>query len=1055
MEDGREPVEDSVTRSGGSSPSEIEPEAPRSRASEATPLDAPPAIFHLPSSRSLSPSPPIEVRFERGVHLPAYDLWLDPHDDRPRAFVSHAHADHLGKHGEVIVSEETATLMRARSSAGKSEHRLRFREPFVWNGAELTLLPAGHIVGSAMLHLRDLATGATLLYTGDFKLRPGLSSEPAEVRPAHTLITETTFGRPIFRFPPTEQVVAQVVEWCREGLAEGAVPVLFGYSLGKGQEIICALAQAGLEPMLHGAVHKMTEVVRTLRPDFPPAERYDPARVQGKVLVCPPSAAGSRMILRLPKRRTAMLTGWALQPGAAFRYQCDEAFPLSDHADYPDLLRLVDLVKPRRVLTLHGSARQFAADLRRRGVEAWALGEENQMDLTLTEKGREEKDREDGGWKMAGGASSDVASNTREDGVSDSIRSGAGTLGRGAEFIAESLPSSIAPDTVAVSLRSALHPLGPSPSDFSRFTRVLDELAATASKLKKTAILAEWLRELPDAELEIAARGLTGRVFARSEERTLQAGGAIVWRSLLAAGRFTEEELRRFSVSHGDLASTAREALEGRTQPEPWTLGEARKFFEELEAARGPARKGELLSARFARLGAPEAGALIKLLSGDLRIGLKEGLVEDAVAAAFDPAVTTAAPIHDSPVTIHGSPSPDRDLAEPSGDSTPKFVERVREANQLTGDIGRTAVLARQGRLGEAALALFQPVRVMLASPEPDAAAMWARHLETAGGKTGDPAWLEDKFDGVRAQVHAGADGRCEIYTRDLRRVTRQFEEVAHAARAWAAANPGRSAVWDGEVLAFAEGKALTFFDLQKRLGRQSEPDLFAAAGGSGAAVPVSFSAFDLLSLDGETLLRQPLRERRTKLDAMELPANFRRVEVQSARSADEVEAAFVAARARGSEGLIAKDPASIYAPGRRGLAWLKFKKELATIDAVIIGAEWGHGKRHKLLSDYTFAVRDDATGALLSIGKAYSGLTDAEIGALTEELLGLTLETKGKYHVVEPRVVLEIAFDSIQPSARHKSGLAMRFPRIKGIRRDKTAAEADTVSAARRIAGL
>ena len=343
----------------------------------------------------------------------------------------------------------------------------------------------------------------------------------------------------------------------------------------------------------------------------------------------------------------------------------------------------------------------------------------------------------------------------------------------------------------------------------------------------------------------------------------------------------------------------------------------------------------------------------------------------------------------------------------------------------------------------------------MLASPEPDAAAIWGRHLETTGGQHGEPAWLEDKFDGVRAQVHAGAGGRCEIFTRDLRRVTSQFEEVAHAARAWAAAHPDRSAVWDGEILAFAEGRALTFFDLQKRLGRQSEPDLFAAAGGAGAAVPVSFSAFDLLALDGETLLRRPLTQRRAELDALPLPDGFRRVEVQRVRSADEVETAFTAARARGSEGLIMKDPASLYAPGRRGLAWLKFKKELATIDAVIIGAEWGHGTRHKLLSDYTFAVRDDGTGALLSIGKAYSGLTDAEIGALTEELLGLTLETKGKYHVIEPRVVLEIAFDSIQPSARHKSGLAMRFPRIKGIRRDKTPAEADTVSTARRIAGL
>ncbi len=178
---------------------------------------------------------------------------------------------------------------------------------------------------------------------------------------------ETTFGLPRFPFPPTEEVLAQIVKFCREALEEDVVPVLFGYSLGKSQEILVALSQAGLPAMLHGAVHRMTEVYRELKPDFPHFERYDADNLAGKVLICPPSANQSRMLQKIKARRTAMLTGWALTPGAVHRYQTDACFPLSDHADYDDLLRYVELVKPRRVLTLHGYAAAFARTCGRGG----------------------------------------------------------------------------------------------------------------------------------------------------------------------------------------------------------------------------------------------------------------------------------------------------------------------------------------------------------------------------------------------------------------------------------------------------------------------------------------------------------------------------------------------------------------------------------------------------------------------------------------------------------------------------------------------------------------
>ncbi len=890
------------------------------------------------------------IKFDRGVYLPSLDLWLDPRDPRPAAFISHAHSDHIARHREVVLSEGTSRLLRARLTGQRFEHVMAFGEPLAFRGAELTLLPAGHIAGSSQLFVAEPATGATLLYTGDFKLRPGLSAEPIAWRTAQTLVMETTFGRPQYRFPPTGETISQIIEFCRDALVDDAVPVLFGYSLGKGQEILCAIAAAGFPIMLHGAVYKMAEIYRELRPDFPAAEPYDAATVGGHVLVCPPSASGSRMVQRIKRKRTAVLTGWAMDAGAIYRYGCDAAFPLSDHADYDDLIRYVELVQPQRVLTLHGFAREFAADLRRRGVEAWALGEENQLEM------------------------------------SDVLTESARRKAKHAEIAA------------------AVDEAPESADDFRRFARTCFAVAGTPAKLRKIALLADYLRALDDEALAIAAQYFTGSAFPRSQSRVVQAGWSVVKRALLAASGLNEAELRAISVGRIDQSDLAREALRGKTRPAVFTLRDSYALFESLEAARGPLQKSETLQQALARLTPDEIAVIIKVLSGDLRIGLKEGLLEEAiaVAAAVD-------------------------------------AEDVREANMLSGNIGRVALLARRNALGSAGLTLFHPVKVMLASPEPTAAAIWERHV--AAGRADGDVWIEDKFDGIRAQVHCGG-GRAEIYSRDLRRVTAQFEELAAAGR-----RLGREAVLDGEIVAFDADRPLTFFDLQKRLGRRS-PDLFL-----GAAIPVVFVAFDLLALDGVSLVRRTLRERRSLLESLDMPASFQIVDVLRAAGGEAIEAAFRASRHRQREGLIVKDPESFYTPGRRGLAWLKLKMELATLDVVVVGAEWGHGKRHGVISDYTFAVRDEATGALLPIGKAYSGLTDVEIAELTEEFLRTTIATRGKFHEVEPRVVLEIAFDSIQPSDRHASGLAMRFPRIKSIRRDKTPAEIDTLAYARSLA--
>ena len=284
-----------------------------------------------------------------------------------------------------------------------------------------------------------------------------------------------------------------------------------------------------------------------------------------------------------------------------------------------------------------------------------------------------------------------------------------------------------------------------------------------------------------------------------------------------------------------------------------------------------------------------------------------------------------------------------------------------------------------------------------------------------------------------------------EIFSRDLRRMTDQFNELAEQARKFE-----DELILDGEIMAFEHGRKLTFFDLQKRLGRKSEgADLFATP---SADVPVAFVAFDLLWKNGQSLLRRPLRERREFLRGLKLPPQFQRAEICPAHSAEEIEEAFQLSRRRLNEGLMVKDPESFYSPGRRGMFWFKLKKELATLDVVVVAAELGHGKRNHVLSDYTFAVRDETTGQLSTIGKAYTGLTDAEIAELTKHFKKQTIANRGRYREVKPDVVLEIAFDSIQPSTRHASGLALRFPRIKAIRRDKTADAIDTLAYARSL---
>ncbi|HET7182291.1 MAG TPA: hypothetical protein VFI15_08690, partial [Candidatus Limnocylindrales bacterium] len=489
-----------------------------------------------------------------------------------------------------------------------------------------------------------------------------------------------------------------------------------------------------------------------------------------------------------------------------------------------------------------------------------------------------------------------------------------------------------------------------------RWSDLAERVAATTRTSEKTGLLAEYLRTLDDEALPIAVTFLTGRPFPESDQRATGIGWATIATAVSAISGADRDALGEAYDRHSDLAASVGDVLAGvghapDPEAEP-SLEDVAGTFAAIEKASGPARKAAYLATLLGRADPKTARGIVRVLSGELRIGLREGLVEAALAQAFD-----------------------------------RPLDAVKRAGMLTGDIGRTAELAKAGELGGASLSMFHPLKFMLASPAEDAAEILAR--------LGPTVWVEDKYDGIRCQLHRRGD-EVRLYSRDLHDVSAQFPEVVAAARhlPW-------DGILDGEILAWRDGTVLPFVSLQARLGRKSPPPSLLEE------VPVIYVAFDLLGYGDEALLEVPLEQRRRRLEQLELPlaaaaapaaaapgaaapgapagsGAFALSHLVSADSVEALEAAFAEARARRNEGLMVKDPMSRYSPGRRGYGWLKMKKALATIDCVVVGVEVGHGKRHGVLSDYTFAVRDEARDALVTIGKAYSGLTDAEIATMT-----------------------------------------------------------------------
>ena len=321
----------------------------------------------------------ISVHYDRGIHIAGAPFALDATRSAACGVVSHAHSDHVARHKVMVTTRATAALIHQRYGPARGEViALEYGEPWECEGWRVVLTPAGHVLGSAMVHV-TAPDGATLLYTGDFKLRSGLSCETAQPVCAEVLVMESTFGLPRYVFPPLEELRAQMHAFCRAALERGAVPVVMGYSIGKAQEI-----QMLLGGEFRVAVHPSVAVMNYRYADFgftmPPWENAG-ADLSGCVLVMPPAAGKSELLTAIPIKAVAMVSGWGLDASARYRYGVEEVFPLSDHADFPDLLRMVELVQPQRVLTTHGWHTEFAATLRAKGREAWSLHGGDQLEM--------------------------------------------------------------------------------------------------------------------------------------------------------------------------------------------------------------------------------------------------------------------------------------------------------------------------------------------------------------------------------------------------------------------------------------------------------------------------------------------------------------------------------------------------------------------------------------------------------------------------------------------------------------------------------------------------
>ncbi len=582
-------------------------------------------------------------------------------------------------------------------------------------------------------------------------------------------------------------------------------------------------------------------------------------------------------------------------------------------------------------------------------------------------------------------------------------------------------------------------------SYFSALVESCESIRSTTSKNKKVDLIVQYISGLDDDSLPIAVLFLSGKIFPKGSIYNLNVGFRTILQSLLEISRLDQTDVMRLHLEHGDMGTIAEYAISNKkivtlfnsveTLEEKPTLKEIYDQFKKIANLRGSRSnndKKNILKGLLLRCSPLEAKYLVKIISNEMRIGSYEGLIEIAIAKAFE-----------------------------------KNVESIREAMLMSGDIANVALLSKRDELNLVTIKPYVPMSFMLADVMFTAEEI-VKYFDR-------PLLCEYKYDGIRVQMHKFGNV-CKLYSRNLADISYAFPELTHSAldvRIKKAktrpkkhdVHPDKSDadnidrddinfILDGELIAFKDDRPLPFQELQKRLRRKSMTNTILSE------IPICYVVYDIMLYDQRQVIKDTLKSRKRLLTNFQFKDSIISIaQSKAVSSVDEITNRFQKSRNEGHEGLVIKDPLSQYYPGKRGKYWIKLKEELDTIDAVVVIAEYGHGKRAGTLSDYTLAVKDYATsidnqlasengenvfGDLKIIGKAYSGLSNKEIDYMTRKLRSIIIRDEGSKIIVKPEIVLEVSFDTIQQSDRHNSGYALRFPRIKNIRYDKELKDID-----------
>jgi DNA ligase-1 len=563
---------------------------------------------------------------------------------------------------------------------------------------------------------------------------------------------------------------------------------------------------------------------------------------------------------------------------------------------------------------------------------------------------------------------------------------------------------------------------------YSSLVKVYEALEATSKRLEKTHILAEFLKEIEEAELERIILLLRGRVFPPWDKRTLGFSSKLAVKAVAAAAGVTEREVNTAWKDAGDLGKVAVELVGKKKQATLVSQDlEVKEVFETLqklpamEGSGSTDRKIKTIASLLHNASGNESLFLLRTVLETLRVGVADGTLRDAIAWAF---LETK--------SGYDAEKNDITLDDTSREAYNAVVEQVQRAYDRCNDFAQVAVAAKtEGLAGLEAihLELGTPIRVMLAQREPDVASGMER--------VGTPAALEMKYDGFRMQVHKQGD-TVTLFTRRLENVTTQFPDVVAAVKEGVSA---REVLLDCEAVGYdlATKKYRPFQEISQRIRRKYEIETIQKK------LPVELVVFDILYLEGEELLEQPFEERRALLErtVKNIPQSI--VPSNYLKSADPVEGErfYKEAVASGNEGIMCKAFSGKYNPGSRVGHMVKVKPVLETMDLVVVAAEWGEGKRSGWLTSFTVACRDD-DGDFVTIGKVGTGLKELEqeggvtFNHVTELLKPYIVAESGRDVEVQPVIVFELAFEEIQKSPSYESGYALRFPRVIRVRDDR-----------------